>query len=198
MSKLDPTIASELIASRGFVIAMSCWIARLATAEHIGIRSRRIVNDDTSAVSQDRSRYLFCRARAVRCAVPLQHVVEIMRPLPLQTVSGTPAFVTGAAVVRGLPTPVIDCGVLLGDVTPSRHTRWATIRHGGRVAALAFEEILGVRTLAAIEALPHLLRGSEALAAMASIDAELVLVLESARLVPESTWEDLAVQTATP
>jgi purine-binding chemotaxis protein CheW len=130
--------------------------------------------------------------------MPLPHVVEIMRPLPLQAIAGTPPFVTGAAVIRGVPTPVIDCGALLGEHTPPAPTRWATIRCKGRVAALAFEQVLGIHPLAAVDDLPPLLRGSDAVTAIASVDAELVLVLASARLVPDSLWQSLDNQAATP
>jgi purine-binding chemotaxis protein CheW len=130
--------------------------------------------------------------------MPLSHVVEIMRPLPLQAIAGTEPFVAGAAVIRGLPTPVVDCGALLGQLTPPAPTRWATIRCKGGVAALAFEQVLGVHPLSQVEDLPPLLRGSDAVAAIASVDAELVLVLASTRLVPDSLWQSLGNQVATP
>ena len=42
------------------------------------------------------------------CAIPLDHVAETMRPLPIEPVAGTPGFVRGVSVIRGAPTPVVD------------------------------------------------------------------------------------------
>jgi purine-binding chemotaxis protein CheW len=47
------------------------------------------------------------------CAFPLHHVAETMRPLPIKHVAGTPGFVCGVSVIRGLPTPVVDLKALL-------------------------------------------------------------------------------------
>jgi purine-binding chemotaxis protein CheW len=48
------------------------------------------------------------------CAVPLTHVIEIMRPLPVEPISDVPLFVQGVSIIRGIPTPVVDLGALLG------------------------------------------------------------------------------------
>lgn len=158
-----------------------------------------IVNRGEGEVAQGNLRCLLCRIRQQRCAVRLRHVVEIMRPLPLQPIAGTAEFVLGVALIRGVPTPVLDCGALLGETAPPQHTRWVTIRCAERVAALALEDVLGVRQLPAqIDDLPPLLRGNEAIDAIASLDAELVLVLGDARLVPDSLWLSLERQAATP
>ena len=50
------------------------------------------------------------------CALPLVHVLEVMRPLPLEKVEPAPAFLLGLAVIRGEPLPVVDVAALLpGD-----------------------------------------------------------------------------------
>jgi chemotaxis signal transduction protein len=41
------------------------------------------------------------------CAIPLHHVAETLRPLPIQSVAGMPNFVRGVSVIRGTPTPVV-------------------------------------------------------------------------------------------
>jgi purine-binding chemotaxis protein CheW len=38
------------------------------------------------------------------CAVPLANIIETMRPLPTEAISGAPSFVLGVAIVRGIPT----------------------------------------------------------------------------------------------
>ena len=49
------------------------------------------------------------------CAVPLAHVSEVMRPLPIEPLAGAPPFVPGLAIVRGKATPVVDLTAVLAD-----------------------------------------------------------------------------------
>jgi purine-binding chemotaxis protein CheW len=130
---------------------------------------------------------LLCRLATRLIGVPIEHVVETMRPLPIEKLSGAPQFVVGASVIRGAPTPVVDAGRLLGE-SESRPRRFVTVRAGGRTVALSVDEVLGVSTIPAetLQALPPLLRdaGAEAVAAIGTLDAQLLLVLDSARVVP--------------
>jgi purine-binding chemotaxis protein CheW len=131
---------------------------------------------------------LIAYARSLQCALPLGQVLEIMRPLPIDPISRAPSFVLGVAIVRGEPTPVIDCGAFMQVSAPAQHTRWASVRAGQGTAVLAFESIRGVRALPTqLHALPPLLCGapSEQIARLASLDAALLLVLHESRLVPE-------------
>jgi purine-binding chemotaxis protein CheW len=135
---------------------------------------------------------LVARARAVSCAMPLAHVVEIMRPLPIDPIAKAPSFMLGVAIVRGSPTPVIDCGAFIQESAQPEHTRWASVRCGERTAVLAFEAILGVRELPVLsDDLPPLLSGapSELLAGLALLDRKLLLVLHGGRLVPDEVWQ---------
>lgn len=144
---------------------------------------------------ETKSAYLVVLAGGKRLALALQDVIEVMRPLPVSKLAGAPAFVLGAAVVRGAPVPVIDVGVLLGEPGPRTCTRFVSLRLGARSAALAVEGIAGVRTLADSELaeVPPLLRDSIAGAAGAvgALDEELLLVLRAGRLVPEEVWQAL-------
>lgn len=150
--------------------------------------------------------YLVCKAREHWCALPLSHVVEIMRPLALESLAGAPRFVAGVAVVRGEPMPVIDCGALLSPVDAplkqrAQHTRWASIRCAQRNAVLAFEQIVGVRTLAAHAAeLPPLVSGAAAdvIELITTLDHALLLVLRGAKLVPEAAWSALQAELEPP
>jgi purine-binding chemotaxis protein CheW len=139
--------------------------------------------------------YLVCRARSVAAALWLPHVVEVMRPLPLERLADMPRGVLGLSIVRGVPTLVLDAGLLLGATDEPRTARLVTLRAGDRQLGLALEEVLGVRRLdaAALRRLPPLVRpANEALvSAIAAQDAELLLVLEAARALPDSTWRDL-------
>lgn len=142
------------------------------------------------AVSQS----LVCRVGTRLCAIPLTHVIEIMRPLPIEAFSGPPSFVAGLSIVRGKPVPVVDVARLLGD-TQTSAGRFVTLRAQDRCVGLAVEGVLGVFALkdVAIGDLPPLLRdaGAEAISAMGVLDEELLLVLSHARIVPEGLLEAL-------
>lgn len=135
---------------------------------------------------------LFCRARARLCALPLNDVVETMRPLPVTGVPGVPPFVRGVSVIRGAPVPVVDVGGLLGDPPSAGATRFVVLRLGERRVALAVEEVLGLRELSSQQRseLPPLLKDAgDVVSRVATLDAELLLVLATARLVPDSVWQ---------
>ncbi len=138
---------------------------------------------------------LFCRARARLCAFPLEHLEETMRPLPVEPLSGAPRFVLGLSVIRGAPAPVIDAGALVGEAAPPAPARFVTLKAGTRRVALAVETVIGIRELgpASLHDLPPLLReaGAGVVATIGSLDGELLLVLDRARLVPQSVWETL-------
>ena len=110
-----------------------------------------------------------------------------MRPLPLEPLAGVPPEVLGAAIIRGVPTPVVDVRRLLGGAADPP-ARFVTIRAGATTVALAVDHVVGVVAVepAALHALPPLLSGAAAgaVAAIGRLDAELLLVLEAARLVP--------------
>lgn len=139
---------------------------------------------------QDRP-LLLCRVATRLCGLPLESVVETMRPLPAEPLVGAPDFVRGVSIIRGDAVPVVDAASLLGGEV-AYPTRFVTVRVDGRQAALAVDEVLGVRTIAddALDDLPPLLDGArdEVISAIGALDAELLFVLRSARLVPASVW----------
>src|SRR5262249_30238395 len=124
------------------------------------------------------------------------HVAEVMRLLPIEPVAGTPPYLSGLCVIRGVPVPVVDVGLLLGNETV-RCERLMAIRAGKRTIALAVDSVLGTRDIAASSAseLPPLLRDAAgAIAAIGTIDAELALFLRAARIVPDEWLDRLAVE----
>jgi purine-binding chemotaxis protein CheW len=134
---------------------------------------------------------LVCRLATRRCALWLEHVVETMRPLPVEPLAGAPPFVRGVAVIRGDPVPVVDAASLLG-AGESRPTRFVTVTAGDRRVGLAVDAVLGVQAIApeSLQELPPLLGDASAgvISAMGAFGSELVVVLRSARLVPEGVW----------
>jgi purine-binding chemotaxis protein CheW len=127
--------------------------------------------------------------------VPIAFVEETMRPLAIEPLARMPEFVLGISVVRGAPTPIVDAARLLGATASAPPNRWITIRAGARRVALAVSAVEGVRDLAGVGAgkLPPLLSESsaEVVAAVATLDAELLVVLRCAHLLPQSAWSQL-------
>lgn len=138
--------------------------------------------------------FLICRVPGRMCALPIEHVIETMRALAIEVVAGAPQFVRGLAVIRGEPLPVVDVARLLGmhETSPGR---FVAFRVGTRRIALAVEAVLGIRAIAVgtLQALPMLLHeaGSDVIATIGLLDAELLVVLRGAKLLPEDDWMQL-------
>jgi purine-binding chemotaxis protein CheW len=122
----------------------------------------------------------------------VENVVETLRPLPIDSIKGAPEFVSGVSVIRGAPVPVVDLPKMLGGSDVSRTGRFVVVKLGARRIALGVAEVIGLRTLepSSLEALPPLLEASrsEFIGALGSLDAQLLVVLQSARVLPESAW----------
>ena len=142
----------------------------------------------------DGGRSLICRVLNRLCALPLQHVIETMRPLPVEPLAGVPRPVTGVAIIRGAPVPVVDLAWVLA-AEESHPGRFVTVDADGRRVALAVDAVVGVRAIpdGALHDLPPLLRGAsvDAIATIGTLDAKLLVVLHSGRLVPEAVWTAL-------
>jgi len=149
----------------------------------------------TGSVDSDAVDWLLCRIAGCLCALPVGRVIEVMRPLPIEPLAGMPHFLCGLSIIRGLPVPVIDTGLLLsGSDTGAR--RFVTIMVGDRLVALAVEQVIGIRPLAArsLSLLPPLLQktAGDAVEAVRSLDGELLLLLDAARIVPKSLFDELS------
>ena len=129
---------------------------------------------------------LIARVGTLACAIPVAHVVETMRPLPIEPLGHGADYVRGVSVIRGAATIVIDAATLFKTSAGAR-SRFVVVRVGTRTAALIVDEVSEVRTLPETElgALPPLARsaGNEMIQAIGAVDAELVVVLEAAKLV---------------
>jgi purine-binding chemotaxis protein CheW len=132
--------------------------------------------------------WLLCRFGTVRGALPLEPVVEIMRPRPFTQVAGAPPYVLGLSIIRGAPVPVVDIGRIVTG-TPSRAARVITVRSATGIVALAVDEVIGLATFAEdiCGRLPALLQdaAAETIAGVAALDAELIVVLRTGRLLPD-------------
>ncbi|MBU2664246.1 chemotaxis protein CheW [Actinoplanes bogorensis] len=139
---------------------------------------------------------LVFRAGPLLCALALDEVVETMRPLETRALAGTPAFVRGITVLRGVPTPVIDVSRLLGGGTADEPERYLAVRTERGAIALATGEILGIRDVEAdaTGGHPALLggRSTRLVAGVGTLGTEPLLLLQSMRAVPDEVWEAAA------
>lgn len=144
--------------------------------------------------------FLLCRSRLRLCALPLHQVRETMRALPLDPLPNMPPFMLGVSIIRGQVVPVVDLAVLTAQDAAKPGTRLITLTLGQRQVALAVDDVIGVRSLPAstLCQVPPLLDGADAgmLAALTTRDVELLLVLQTAHLIPDALWPLLAAQEA--
>ncbi len=135
---------------------------------------------------------IVCRVGSVLCALPVEYVSETMRPLTVEALAGAPSFVSGVSIVRGIPTPVVDATRMLGLAGPPRTSRFVALRIGVRQVVIAVDAVLGVRSLSSrsLEELPPLLRdaSSDMIEGIGTLDADLLVVLHGAKIVPPSVW----------
>lgn len=130
--------------------------------------------------------WLLCRAGSHHFALPMQHVVETMRMLPIEAVASCPPIVRGLSVIRGTPIPVIDVALLFGG-QPGQCGRLVTVRAGKRTIALATQAVVGVWETedSELDDLPPLLGNAEAIAGLKTLDQQLVFLLNVARVIPD-------------
>ncbi|WP_395408425.1 chemotaxis protein CheW [Pseudoduganella sp. UC29_106] len=141
---------------------------------------------------------LLCRSGQRLYALPLVHVQEIMRALPVDPVPAMPDFLLGLTLMRGAAVPVVDCARLVGAGPSAQGERYVALALGERRLALAVDDVVGVRLLSAAmlaDAAPLLDSADAGLVqAIATQDSELLMVLQASRLVPDSLWEVLAAR----
>lgn len=116
-----------------------------------------------------------------------------MRPLAIEPVVGTPGFIVGVSVIRGAPIPVVDLKTLVENGENSAHYgRFVTLKVGARRVAIGVDGVVGLRHLesAQLQELPPMLRDvpTDYIEAIGTLDAQLLVVLRAARIVPDEVW----------
>jgi len=132
------------------------------------------------------------------CALPLAHVIETMRPLPIESLADVPPFVRGVAIIRGIPTPVVDLGAMLGRLNECVE-RFVIVRIGQKQIALSVSTVLGIRDLERammIQELPSLLKGAskDVVEEIGTLDEQVLLILREGWELPAEVWQALTVQ----
>ena len=135
---------------------------------------------------------LVFRAGRLLCALHLDEVIETMRPLAVHPLAGTPAFVRGISIMRGIPAPVIDVARLLGG-TDAPASRFVAVRTGRGPIAFATGEVLGIQPIIAAETerqyTPLLgVAPTRLVAAIGTLHTEPLFLMQSMRLVPDEVW----------
>lgn len=131
----------------------------------------------------------------VSYAVHIQHVREIIRPLPMQVLPHSSRYVIGVIDHRGDVVPIVDLRVRFG--TPQGvdlgHTRWVIAQRDGRLFGLVVDRVTEVFTLSEADArpVPDLGPGAErrGITAAYSYAGRLVFALDIERLT--HTGEDV-------
>lgn len=149
----------------------------------------------TPEVNKTPTLALLVRAGERVCALPLSAVAEIMRPLPIKAVPQMPPIVEGLSVVRGEPVPVVRLECLLGGAPSSEKGRFVSLKVSERRVILLVEEVIGLRDLevSIFQRLPPLLgeSPSEVVSMVGVLDQQLMLLMETLRLIPKQVWASL-------
>ncbi len=140
---------------------------------------------------------LLCRVGTLLCALPLEHVAETMRPMPVENIPGAPEYIVGMSVVRGAALPVVSLAHLFaGDSADAG--RLVVLGHGNRRVGVLVDEVVGVRSLPPeiFHRLPPLLRdaASRAVAEIGTLDGEFMVALAAARSVPEDVFRQVEAE----
>jgi purine-binding chemotaxis protein CheW len=138
---------------------------------------------------------LVFRAGSLLCALRLDEVIETMRPLATHPMAGTPSFVRGVCIMRGVPTPVVDVARVLGGGA-AEILRFVAVRTERGAVAFATGEVVGIRAAVADSGGQQTaLLGSAPgglVAGIGRIGTEPLLLLQSMRVVPDDVWEAAA------
>jgi purine-binding chemotaxis protein CheW len=105
--------------------------------------------------------------------------------------------VQGVAIIRGIPTPVIDLGAVLS--TPNDLAeRFVTVRAGDKQVAVSVNAVLGVCDLDTImiHELPPLLQGAakEIVEMIGTLDEQVLMILRAGWELPDEVWRVLPPQ----
>jgi purine-binding chemotaxis protein CheW len=114
------------------------------------------------------------------CALPLEVVVETIRPLPVQPLAGAGDALLGIAVIRGEAVPVLDTGRLLGG-EPRTPTRFITTNTASGPIAFAAGDVVGVHDVEPDETrpLPAMLRPGNLVTAVGVLGSRPLLFVRS-------------------
>lgn len=129
-------------------------------------------------------------------------VVDVGRLLGPSESSFAPAPASAPALAPSAPALSPSAPALSPSapaLSPSA-ARFVSLRLGERTAALAVDAVLDVRSISSqiLASTPPLLReaGASVVSVVGALDTRLLIVLEAARLVPDSVWSAMEIPGA--
>lgn len=170
-------------------------LGRPRGVSHSAVGTEGDVSPTKQASAPSRNLYLLVELGSKCCAFSVGDVVETMRPLDTEPLPNMPPFMLGIAVIRGLPTPVVDLAWLLGDAKTRTASRYVSIRvEGDRIVALAVPTVPKLREMASDELtdLPPLLGHADEgrIVRLGKLDERLLLVLNKGALLSPEFWQE--------
>ena len=194
---------AKLIRDRHAKTVCFAYVLKLAKYSSTDADAQGVMLHHLSIRATEVSPVLVVMVGTRACAIPLHHVAETMRPLPIQSVAGMPNFVRGVSVVRGTPTPVVDLKALLENSENSlSYGRFVSLKLEERRVVIGVDSVVGMKHLdsAQLGELPPLLRdvNTGLIESFGTRDAELLLVLRAAHIVPDEVWASLEETEAAP
>ncbi len=154
--RLVAKVAGAELEELATTAAVACEVRRAAgvatLAELLAAPNFRESVDDSqldAAVPRDtRIRHLLFRAAGNRFALPIENVLEVLRPLPVTPVPGVPDWLCGVANIRGDIVTVADLAPLLGLEDDGQRNGLVIVRTEGADAfGLLFGDVVGIRPL---------------------------------------------------
>lgn len=194
---------AKLIRDRHAKTVCFAYVLKLAKYSSTDADAQGVMLHHLSIRATEVSPVLVVMVGTRACAIPLHHVAETMRPLPIQSVAGMPNFVRGVSVIRGTPTPVVDLKALLENSENSlSYGRFVSLKLEERRVVIGVDSVVGLKHLdsAQLGELPPLLRdvNTDLIESFGTRDAELLLVLRAAHIVPDEVWASLEETEAAP
>ena len=130
--------------------------------------------------------YLLVRCTEHVLGIPIDRVIETMRPPRVEAVPHAPAWLAGTAMIRGEATAVLALGVLL-QLRTRTPARLVMVRLATRRVGVLVDTVDRVARLENVAALSGLLPFVDAgvVSHLSQKDGELVSLLDVVRLVSE-------------
>lgn len=130
---------------------------------------------------------------ALRCAIPLTHVREVVRAVAFTPLPGAPPVIEGVIDVRGEVVPVVNLGSRLGlETTPVRPSQaLVLVWTGERLVALRVDRVEWIEPLDEddVRKVERLTRGPVALAGIGRMSDGLVLLQDPEALLQQAEGE---------
>lgn len=147
--------------------------------------------------------YLTVKIGNKYASINIQDINETLRPLTLEAFANLPSFILGLSTIRGIQTPVMSLKKFLEGTHQENNNSsnevkkliWVTLKVNGLQVAIEVDSISGIFEIPtdALQNMPPLLAHahSDSIALCGMLDNNLLLILQSTRLIPKEVWQKL-------